>query len=198
MILTDRDKQLLRHIEQYKFTTIQQATDLFFRDRKYGYDMARKRLNLMVREDKLLAMKDFKSGLNIYSLDKIKTPSPSDILLMDFYCKLITEGCEVLMFEKEYRILDGKIRSDGFCIFKFCNYMMYSFVEVQLRHAFPDVAKYEMLYKSNEFQKQFETDVFPTLIVISDVDYREVPKSNLFNVVQFDHQFNQFAKLFIS
>ena len=198
MIITSRDKLILNHIEKYKFTTISQIADIFFKDRKYSYDIARKRLNLMVKEEKLFAIKDYKTGLNIYSLNKIKNPSHSDILLMDFHSKLISEGCEIIFFEKEYNMQDGKIRSDGFCAFKCCNYIMYLFIEVQLRHAYPDIKKYENLYESGEFQNKFDTDVFPTVVVISDVQYSTPPSSNIINVVEFDTTFNEFPKLFIS
>lgn len=198
MILTARDRAILKHIEEYEFATIKQIADMFFKEQKYGYDIARKRLNAMVRDNHLLATRDYKTGLNLYSIDKIKNITMSKVLLMDFYSRLIAEGCEILFFEKEYsKFMSGKIRPDGFTVIKFNGYVYYYFIEVQTRHANPDIQKYETLYYTNEFQNTFQTKAFPTIIVIDDIDHKKQLGSDLFKVIQLNFIFDGFPKIFL-
>lgn len=198
MILSNRDREILLHIESFGFATIKQIADLFFSKQKYGYDMARKRLNLMVKDKKLYVYRDYDINLNIYTLNKSKKAKPSDMLLLDFYCKMIFEGAEILFFEKEYTGLsDGKIRPDAFTLVKFENWVLYLFIEIQTRHAKADIEKYEVLYSSQEFQNKFETNIFPTVVVIEDVKHKSPYHSDNFKVVQLDLDMKGFPKIFL-
>lgn len=50
-MITGRDKNILDFIEQNGIITIKQCSNLFYKDSKYGYDLARKRLKIL--EEKL-------------------------------------------------------------------------------------------------------------------------------------------------
>lgn len=198
IILSDRDKEILIHIETWGFATIKQIADIFFQKQKYGYDMARKRLNQMVDNKKLFRRKDYDANSNIYTLEKSKPVRKSDIIAMDFYSKLINEGAEILLFEKEYTgFLDGKIRPDIFSAIKIENWLIYLFVEIQTRHAKADIEKYEKLYATREFQNKFNTNIFPTIVVIEDVVHKDQYKSEYFKVVQIDLNMSGFPKIFM-
>lgn len=198
MVLSDRDRDILIHIETWGFATIKQIADIFFKQQKYGYDMARKRLNLMVRDNKLFVHRNYDNNMNVYTFEKTKKVRVGDFILMDFYCKLKSEGAEILMFEKEYnKFMDGKIRPDGFTIVKMGNWIIYLFIEVQTRHAKADIEKYERLYATKEFQNTFETDLFPTVVIIEDVNHKAKYSSDNFKVVQIDLNMCGFPNIFM-
>lgn len=198
IILGDRDKQILRHIEEWEFATIKQIADIFYPQQKYGYDLARKRLNLLVDNQKLLKYRDIDSNINVYTLEKAKNRRKSDFILMDFYAKLTLEGADILLFEKEYnKFMDGKMRPDAFIVIKIEGWLLYLFVEVQTRHAKVDLGKYERLFVSNEFQEKFQTNIFPTIVIIEDVVHKDQYKSDNFKVVQIDSDMSGFPKIFM-
>ena len=152
----------------------------------------------MVYNKKLFRRKDYDANSNIYTLEKSKPVRKSDIIAMDFYSKLINEGAEILLFEKEYTgFLDGKIRPDIFSAIKIENWLIYLFVEIQTRHAKADIEKYEKLYATREFQNKFNTNIFPTIVVIEDVVHKDQYKSEYFKVVQIDLNMSGFPKIFM-
>lgn len=198
IILSDRDKEILVHIETFGFATIKQIADIFYQQQKYGYDMARKRLNQMTDNKKLFRKKDYDTNSNIYTIEKSKTVRKSDVLAMDFYAKLINEGAQILLFEREYTgFLDGKIRPDIFTAIKIENWLIYMFVEIQTRHAKADVDKYERLYVTKQFQDKFQTPTFPTVVVIEDVIHKDPYHSENFKIVQMDLNMSGFPKIFM-
>lgn len=198
MVLSPRDREILLHIESWGFATIKQITDIFFREQKYGYDMARKRLNLMVKDHKLFVHRNYENNMNIYTFEKIKKVSQSNIIVMDFYAKLMIEGAEILLFEREYnKFMDGKIRPDIFVAVKIENWIIYMFVEAQLRHVKADIEKYEKLYASGDFQRKFSTTTFPTVVVIDDVKHKKDYESPNFKIAQIDLCMGGFPKIYM-
>lgn len=198
IILSDRDKEILIHIETWGFATIKQIADIFFQRQKYGYDMARKRLNQMVDNKKLFRRKDYESNANIYTFEKNKAVRKSDVIALDFYAKLINEGAEVLLFELQYTgFMDGKIRPDIFSAIKIENWLIYFFVEIQTRHEKANIEKYERLYVTKQFQDKFQTTTFPTVVVIEDVIHKDPYNSDNFKIVQMDLNMSGFPKIFM-
>lgn len=196
IVLSERDRNILRHIEEYKFATIKQISDMFFSEQKYGYDIARKRLNAMVQHNQLLVDRNYDNNQNVYSLEKLKKVTKSNLLLMDFYSKLIHEGIEIICFEKEYTgLMGGKIRPDAFVAIKIDNWILYLCVEVQTRHEGVDLEKYERFYTTNEFQDKF--NVFPVIVVIDDIVHKKPLQSNRFKVVQLDFNLVGFTSIFL-
>lgn len=197
MIITDRDRDILRHIEEFQFATISQIRDLFFSTQKYGYDIARKRLNLLRREGKLHAIKDFQTNSNIFSLYPLKKVSKHNIIIRDFYTKLISEGIDVNFFKIEFTgFLDGKIRPDAFIKVTVNGWIFFLFLEVITSNNQRDISKYEKLYHSGEFQEQFGLS-FPTVIFVDEVIHSNNLKSDHFRVVQIEHDLKGLPIIFL-
>lgn len=190
-MLMDRDKEVLRHIEDYKAITVKQAQKIFFKN----YESARRRLK-QLEDMKLIKSYDNKlTNEKVYYMeDKL---SSHDLFTMDFYAELIWNGSTVRQFKKQPRFLNDLIRGDAFIEFIYDNSLYYLILEVDLTH-FTSSSKmqlYEKLYKENILQEQCK-GVFPSIIIMknhADVKYL----SNNFEVVYMDFKLSDFtSKIF--
>lgn len=195
-MLTDRDRAIYYHIEKYKFASIEQIQKAFFKEQKYSYDIARRRLNKLVSNDYLKCSRNFITNQNIYYIDnQYRKVSLHSILLMDYYVELLHCNAEIVHFEKEKEWLDGKIRSDGFCIYDFNGYRFYNLIEVNASHNKLNLEKYESLFNSGELQKAY--GVFPTIILIDDIKHKSEPTLQSMEVIHLDFNLSDFAKIFM-
>lgn len=183
----DRDKEVLRHIEDYKSITVKQAQKIFFKN----YESARRRLKQL--ED-MKILKSYENKLTnekvYYIEDKL---SSHDLLAMDFYAELICNGATIRQYKKQPRFLNDMIRGDAFIEFLYQNNLYYIILEVDLTH-FTSSGKmqlYEKLYKEGTLQKECK-GVFPSIVIIknhSDVKYL----SNNFEVIYMDFKLIDFS-----
>lgn len=132
--MVERDINIVRHVETYGFITIKQAQKIFFNKPSYGYDLARKRLRILEEKGHLSSvMNKFTKGEKIFYLDeKFAYPKEHTMLIMDCYSEIAKIGGEVLVFNREKRWLDGKRRSDAYCIFKIDEFLYEIFFELRL------------------------------------------------------------------
>lgn len=195
-MLTDRDRAIYHHIEKYNFASIEQIEKAFFKEQKYSYDIARRRLNKLVSNDYLKCSRNFITNQNIYYIDsQYRKVSLHSMLLMDYYVELLHCNAGVVSFEKEKEWLDGKIRSDGFCIYDFNGYRFYNLIEVNASHNKLNLEKYESLFNSGELQKAY--GVFPTIILIDDINHKNEPTLQSMEVIHLDFNLSDFAKVFM-
>ena len=85
-MLNERDEKIIRYIENYGFVTISQCYKMFFRNRAYGYDLARKRLAKLQQKGHLLSHIDYleKNPEKIYYIDEeYSSPSKHTIMIMN-------------------------------------------------------------------------------------------------------------------
>lgn len=187
-MLTQRDKNMLRYLEDHGAFTIYQCYQMFFKHSRYGFDLARKRLK------KLEELKFIKHYTNtatkeyVYYLDK--RLSAHELYVMSVYSTLIYEGAEIIKFQKESRFLNGDIRADALIEYSFNGYIDDIIVEVDLTHS-PDISEYERLYDAGELQKQCGGE-FPILLIVSDKDKKYI--SNKINIVQINTKLDQFKE----
>lgn len=119
-MLTKRDKQIVRYIEDNGFITISQCCNIWFNDKKYGYDLARKRLQEIERLNYCKSYIDHKiyAPEKIYYIDdKYAKPSKHTIISMNIYSELIKLGATILYFKREQKWLNGKYRTDAFIVY---------------------------------------------------------------------------------
>lgn len=125
-MLTKRDKEIIRYIEDNGFITISQCCNMWFADRKYGYDLARKRLAEIERQEyckSFINHKIYAPEKIFYIEKKYANPSKHTILTMNAYSEIIKLGADILYFKREQSWLEGKYKSDGFVIFKMDKYV---------------------------------------------------------------------------
>lgn len=197
-MLTDRDMQIIKHVEQYGFITIQQTVDMFFNS-KSGYDIARRRLNKLIQTNYLKATRNIDTNEKIFYIDNYKAISLHRMLLMNYYAKLISAGVEMQTFEKEREWNGGKIRTDGFCIFKYGEYTFYQFIEIICSHNDSNLIKYDKLFETEEVQHKFNlsNDNFPTLIVVDNVKHKKPIELKNARVIALDFTLKNVAQVFI-
>lgn len=191
-MLMQRDKDILRYLEDNKAISIKQATKIFF---KNSYGGARRRLADLEK------MKLLKSYENVLTNEKIyyieERLSAHDLYIMDFYAELVGSGATIRQFKKQPRYLNDMIRGDGFFEFVYDNNLYFLILEVDLTH-FTSNSKmqlYEKLYKDNVLQEECR-GMFPSIVIMKEKDDLRY-MSNNFEVVYIDFQLNNFtSKIF--
>lgn len=137
--MVERDVNILRHVEQYGFITIKQAQKMFFNNASYGYDLARKRLKILEQKGRIRSKLDhctLGSEKIFFMSDKHSSPKKHTITIMDFYSEIVritscSSDGEILFFSREQKWLNGKRRSDAYCIFKIKGFLYEVFLEVE-------------------------------------------------------------------
>lgn len=117
--------------------------------------------------------------------------SAHDIYALDFYIKLIENGCSNISYIKEPNYLKVEISPDAFLQFQYGKHIFFILLEVDLTH-FSNLAKfqkYEKLFKSRELQKKCY-GTFPIIIVMSinTIKYQ----SNNFDICYIDFELSDF------
>lgn len=160
-MLTDRDKDVLRHIEKYKVITIKQADVLFFRN----YKSAARRLLDLERAGVLKSYYSKVKNEKIYYIDK--KVNEHRLYILDFLKFLKENNCEIVKVEIEPSYLKGNLRPDMFVEFNRDGYKYLILLEVDYTH-YTDNSKmntlYEQLYKEKEEYKEF-LGTFPMVVI---------------------------------
>lgn len=132
-MMRERDLKIRKHIEDFGFITIKQASKIFFQNRRCSYDLARRRLNKLSEQGYFNSYMDYLNSNPekiFYINDKFKSPSRHTILIMDAYAEIVNMGITPLYFKREQYWLDSNRRSDGYMIFLKEGYMYEIFIEV--------------------------------------------------------------------
>jgi len=192
-VLTERDRDVLKWIENYKAITLKQANTLFFNN----YKSCSRRLKQLEEEEKIL-----KSYQNSITKEKVyyveNKISAHDLFIYDFYAKLVQEGAKIRKFKKQPQYLSGLIRPDGFFEFEYEGNLYFILLEIDLTH-FTSTSKfglYEKLFKENEIQKECY-NTFPIVTVIRPTNNDIRYNSNNFEVVYLDFKFTNFRQLIL-
>lgn len=197
-LITDRDKEIVKHCERYGFITLEQTQKCFIPDKNCSYQIASRRLLQIRNAGYINVLRDKATNCNVYVYKdyKNKPPSAHRIKVLDVYAELIKHGCKIVNFEIEKFWHNGKIRSDGFAIFTFKDRRYHFFIEVQMANNYHNLEKYDQLYKTGEVQSYLHKDHFPRVLFISDTDYDDF-NLRYTKVVQLGLDLSQFATIFI-
>lgn len=183
-MLTDTDNKIIEFVELYGGITINQASNIYF-NTKYGYDTARRRLKALFDNGYLKADRDFLSDKLVYYTHK--KPSSHQVLLLDFYSKLMSLGAEVLSFKREYKVFNT--RADGMMIFKHRDKAKIILIEIDINNK-TKVDKYQKAYESLELQSKFGT--FPIVVIVSRKERKDIKerRGEGYKMVNVDYKFN--------
>lgn len=151
-MLTSRDKQLLKFIENYGGISTQQAINIFFDGLR---ESATRRLNQF---EKSKVLESYYIGKNkIYRLLGSKEMKEHEKIKLDFYSWIYKNDGEVIEFQLEPKLFNGLLRPDIYTEFKMEyegeKYIIKAYVEIDLNH-YTDVDKirtlYQKFYNENE------------------------------------------------
>lgn len=205
-MLVDNDRLILSHVEKYNFITIAQAKDMYYPS-AFGYDTARRRLSKLCESRYLKCSWNDDTKEKIFAKDTFnRKVSLHAMLLMNFYCKLLSNGARVEYFEREKEWLDGKIRSDGFFISKIGRnfgdekeYVLRHIVEVHVSHNHTNLERYETLYDTGEVQNicGLPHDRFPDIVLIDDINHIRPITLPRIKVIHLNFKLDGFTKIFL-
>lgn len=182
-MITQKDKEIIKHIENYGFITNRQCREIFMNPAaSKGYEVARRRLKVIQesgtrfgREDYPLSMKrNISSNENVYFYKKF--PSYHDLQIMNVYSRLIGLGIEVPFFKKNAIWEKSNQKSDGFFTCKYDDKLYACLLEICVTSNNTHIKSYEELYKTGELQSKLN-GIFPRVIVVGHVGKR--PETNL-------------------
>jgi hypothetical protein len=128
------------------------------------------------------------------------------MLLMNYYCKLVSSGARIEKFEREKEWADGKIRSDAFVVFKIGRNFgdekeatIRQIVEVHVSHNHPNLERYEWLWDTQEVQREcnYEADRFPDIVLIDDINHIKPFVFPRIRIIHLDFKLDEFTKVFL-
>lgn len=198
MILTERDKNILRWVEEHKSITINQTSKIFFKHCKESYYQARKRLRLLSNNGYLKRYRaDMKSEC-IYYLDK--KLSIHDLKVLDVYAEFISYGAEIRYFKKEYIIDSGSknYRLDALIEVLYNDYFYPIIIEVDYTHL-TGSKKLQDIYNSNHFQvkyKNLDDNIFPYVVIIRPVVTADHEQVNNIDILHTDFSLKNLSQVF--
>lgn len=196
-MLTDRDKQVLRHIDEYGFITLQQIADLVYNNINTAYDYARRRMKKLMEYNIVKMKKSKMLNINVYYTDNSKSnPSPHRMFLMDYYCKLIKSGANIEEFDIEKEWIKGKYRSDAICVFTLGNTRFYNMIEVNISHNKLKLERFEEPEVLEEFIKEYNAPCLPRLILIDDTEHPSLKLNNL-ELIRVNYDMSNMSNIFI-
>jgi hypothetical protein len=210
-MITERDRQIINFIEKIGFASINQIAKLFFKNSKIGYDLARRRLkSIKDNATYLKAIRNFETNELIYlPLNSTrKKISKHNLAVIDYLCELKSLDCDIKSIEIEKHF--GSVIPDAFICFRFNGYIMYQLLEIELRHDFVDVSRYQKVLK--EILKETNNNgvaIIPSIVIVQNTnhdyvkEYEDYCRKNLvsnderFSIYKIDSDMSEIAKIFI-
>jgi hypothetical protein len=190
MVLNERDKKLLKWIEDYKAITIKQATNIIF-DKTYV--SARRRLAQLEERGLLKSSINKVNGEKIYYKDKLL--KMHELLVYDFVSKIYELGGEIYTLKTTPEYLGGDIIPDAYVEVVMNNKVYFILLEVDYTHEtnMLKMQEYERLYKTGELQKQC-MDTFPRILISRPVESIRYNSKN-FPVIYTNLEFQNVERL---
>jgi hypothetical protein len=193
-------------VEKFNFITIAQAKNMFYPS-AFGYDTARRRLSKLCDSKYLKCVWNDDTKEKIFMRDNYnRKVSLHAMLLMNYYCKLVSSGARIEKFEREKEWADGKIRSDAFVVFKIGRNFgdekeatIRQIVEVHVSHNHPNLERYEWLWDTQEVQREcnYEADRFPDIVLIDDINHIKPFVFPRIRIIHLDFKLDEFTKVFL-
>lgn len=192
-MLTSRDKQVLRWLEDYNAITIDQAKHLFFGG---SYESARRRLkqyeNSRIVKSYLSPTKNEK----VYYQDK--RVHDHNLFIYDYIKELKIIGCEIVDVKLQPQYLNGTIIPDAFVSFKYNKCLYLTLLEVDFTHYTSNIkmnTMYEKLYEQRNYYVEFK-GTFPILVIARPTPGIRYNSSN-FECVYTTLEYKQLAELLL-
>ena len=179
-MITDRDKNIIRHMEQYKFATLEQLEKIFFRQQKNSYNIARRRMQEIKRAGYVKVERDIQNNRLVYMLNdpKVKMPEQHRLIILDILAQLHVLGMDVHQFEVEKWWPQSKVKSDALAVFALDNGTVknryHYFIEAHPSHNPYNLEKYDRLYESGEVQEYLGRNVFPRVLLLADRNPKDI------------------------
>ncbi|WP_416188160.1 hypothetical protein [Clostridium perfringens] len=197
-MLKERDYNILRFIEKYGAISLKNACSIFFtgeyKIEEYRYRVAARRMQTLEEKGILQSYRNSYTDEKIYYTNK--KISPHSVFIQDFWRVLLGIGFEVLEFNTNVILMNGQLKPDALVLAKYDDILVQYFLEVDLNH-YTDknkLVRYEMFYKSDEFQKLTEGRK-PALIITRPTHSKDIRlTSKLFDTVYTDLKYTNLER----
>jgi hypothetical protein len=197
---------VIEWFEPHKYATISMLQKVFFRNQDYGYNICRKRLLELLKENYIKVFKDQDSNKNIYvyNQDKIKVPGVHRLVLLDLYAEIKYLGFNIERFEIEKEWCNGKYRSDALLQFTVNNLgdekgkRCYFLVEINISNNSPRLEKYDEIFETGEIQNYLckDKDYFPKILLVTDRYFSNIKLKHT-KVLQINTNLNSLASVLL-
>ena len=159
--MQERDIKILDFISKVRFCTNEDIQNVFFKG--LNHNVCYRRLSALV-DSKLIKRSYYhinQKNIYIYYLDKkpSKKILPHDLLITKFLVKLMSEGFEILEFEKNPHV--GNIIPDAKIKFKTNHGIKHLYLEVQL-------SQHDCIKKYYNLQKKIQGDIPNILYIVTN------------------------------
>lgn len=172
IILTDRDKEIIQFLKDFKVATTTTISDLYFNS---SLRPCQRRLKYLCEHGYIKSYQQNVITEKLHYVRKKPVNLKHALILSEFISKLKLNNIEVLKYKVPYK-LDNVI-ADAFIAIRVNNNNLIYFVEVENTKQF-NLEKYEKLYYSRNWKEVFP--IFPGIIVISD---KIIKVNNKFNII---------------
>lgn len=172
IILTERDKQIIQFLKDFKVATTTTIADLYFNS---SLRPCQRRLKYLFEHGYIKSYQETVITEKIHYARKKPTNLKHALILSEFISKLKSNNIEVIKYKVPYKI--DNVIADTFIAIRVNNKNLIYFVEVENTKQF-DLEKYEKLYYSRNWKEVFP--IFPGIIVISD---KPIKVNNKFNII---------------
>lgn len=101
-MITERDRKILNYLYIYKYITLEQLEKIFFKDIQYSYNVARRRMQALLKTGYIGVTKSKVTKKNIYFLKEdsfLTTPSEEELIFLDVLS---------FVFYKDFKVLSAK------------------------------------------------------------------------------------------
>lgn len=101
-MITERDRRILNYLYIYKYITLEQLEKIFFKDIQYSYNVARRRMQALLKAGYIKVTKSKATKKNIYYLNEdtiTNIPSEEELIFLDVLS---------FVFYKDFKVLSAK------------------------------------------------------------------------------------------
>lgn len=192
-MLTNRDREVLTWIQDYKSITLSQCSYLYFNG---NYESCRRRLKQLEGIGLLKSIPNTLFKTKVYFQEKLL--KDHELLVYEFLKAIKINGGDIINIENKPQYHGNKIIPDAFITFSYNKMVFFILLEVDLTHNTPlcKMQRYEELYKTGELQNQCY-GTFPIIVITKPSQPRLRYNSSNFNVIYLDLLYNNINNLLL-
>lgn len=174
IILTDRDKEIIQFLKDFKVATTTTISQIYFNS---SIRPCQRRLKYLSEHGYIKSYQETVITEKIHYAKRKPINLKHALVLSEFIAKLKIQNIEILKYKVPYQI--SNIIADAFIAIRINNQNYIYFVEVENTKKF-NLDKYEKLYYSRIWKETFP--IFPNILVITDKKINRNEKLNIIDI----------------